>query len=88
MKRFPLLLLWMTLSTAALGADEAAFDEIDKLVRLRDYPQAVSRLQLLSQQGSAEARFRLAGLYRSGKGVGADQDKSRELYHQAALAGH
>ena len=92
MKRFPLLVLCLVLSAVALGGDKAgdetAFDEIDTLVRLRDYPQAVRRLQALATQGSVEAQFRLAGHYRSGKGIGADPHKSRELYHQAALAGH
>ncbi len=57
-------------------------------MRLRDYVGAISQLRELAQKGSPEAQFRLAGLYRSGRGVRRELEKSHELYHQAALAGH
>jgi ankyrin repeat protein len=88
MKHFLLLFLCLILAAPAASSDEIALDEIDKLVRLRNYPEAVSRLQTLAQKGSPEAQFRLAGLYRSGKGVERDLGKSHELYYKAALAGH
>jgi ankyrin repeat protein len=87
-KHFLLFFLCLILAASAVGNDEVALDEIDKLVRLRNYPEAVSRLQVLAQKGSPEAQFRLAGLYRSGKGVERDLSKSHELYYKAALAGH
>ena len=62
MKHFLLLFLCLILAAPAASNDEIALDEIDKLVRLRNYPEAVSRLQTLAQKGSPEAQFRLAGL--------------------------
>jgi ankyrin repeat protein len=88
MKVFLLLLLLLILSDPAVGSDAAVLTEIDKLVRLRDYSGAASRLHELLITGSPEASFRLANLYRSGKGVSRDLEKSRELYRKAALAGH
>jgi len=88
MKHFLLLFLCLILSAPATSNDEAALDEVDKLVRLRNYPEAVNRLQTLAQQGNPEAQFRLAGLYRSGRGVERDLSKSHELYYKAALTGH
>jgi ankyrin repeat protein len=88
MKHFLLFFLCLILSAPAASNDEVALDEIDTLVRLRNYPEAVSRLQTLAQKGSPEAQFRLAGLYRSGKGIKRDLGKSHELYYKAALTGH
>jgi ankyrin repeat protein len=77
------LLIWVPAS----GNLDSGLDEIEKLIRLRDYPEAVSRLSLLADRGDSEARYRLAGLYRSGKGVTRDLDKATELYYQSAQAG-
>jgi len=88
MKHYLLFFLCLILSAPAASNDDVALGEIDKLVRLRNYPEAVSRLQTLAQKGSQEAQFRLAGLYRSGKGIERDLSKSHELYYKAALAGH
>ena len=63
-------------------------DEIEKLIRLRDYPQAASRLETLAATGNPEAQYRLASLYRAGKGVSKDLDRATELHHISALTGY
>ena len=84
-----LLLLTGPLFAASARSDaDAALDQIDRLIRLRNYDQAVSDLQPLARQGGREASYRLASLYRSGKGVERNLVKATELYHQAAAAGH
>ena len=60
---------------------------IDRDIRLRNYEQAVKRLQPLAAQGVAQAEYRLAGLYRSGRGVQRNPKRALELYRKAAEAG-
>lgn len=88
MKTILLLIGSMLLSAPVWGNSDPVLDEIEKLIRLRDYSQAVSRLKPLVQTGNPEALYRLAGLYRSGRGVGRNLEKATELYHAAAVAGH
>lgn len=88
MKLILTVLIGLLLFSPARSDSGPALDGIDKLIRLRDYREAVNRLQPLAQQGDREALYRLAGLYRSGKGVDRDLEKATELYHRAASAGH
>ncbi|MDH3633685.1 MAG: ankyrin repeat domain-containing protein [Gammaproteobacteria bacterium] len=84
-----LLILTLVLTSApALGKLDQSLEEIEKLIRLRDYSQAVSRLQIMAEKGDPEAQYRLAGLYRAGKGVSKDLDKATDLYHESAQGGH
>ena len=88
MKPILLILTCLFLSTPAWSNLDRSLDEIDKLIRLRDYPQVVSHLNPLVENGNPEAQYRMAGLYRSGKGVIRDLDKATDLYHKSARAGH
>lgn len=88
MKYVLLLIGSMLLSAPVWASPDLVLDEIERLIRLRDFNQAVSRLKPLVQKGNPEALYRLAGLYRSGRGVGRDLEKATELYHAAAVAGH
>ena len=88
MKRALLILTCLSLSAPVWGSLEASMEEIEKLIRLRDYPQAVSRLGTLAESGNPEAQYRLASLYRAGKGVGKDLAKATELHYQSALTGY
>lgn len=88
MKPALLCLMCLFLSSPVWSNVDAAFDDIDQLIRLRDYSTAVSRLNRLAEKGNPEAQYRLAGLYRSGKGVGKDLDRAADLYYQSAQAGH
>ena len=88
MKPILLILTCLFLSTPAWSNLDSSLDEIDKLIRLRDYPQVVSQLNPLVENGNPEALYRMAGLYRSGKGVIRDLDKATDLYHKSARAGH
>ena len=87
--KFLILLLGGLLFCSPVAGDSGTeLDEIEKWIRLRDYDQAVSSLQALSRQGESEALYRLASLYRAGRGVERDLEKASALYHRAASAGH
>ncbi len=88
MKPILLILTCLFISAPAWGNLDQSLDEIEKLIRLRDYSEAVSRLKPLAEKGEPEAQYRLAGLYRTGKGVSKDLDKATDLYHVSAQAGH
>ena len=88
MKPILLILICMFISAPAWGNLDQSLDEIEKLIRLRDYSEAVNRLKPLAEKGEPEAQYRLAGLYRSGKGVSKDLDKATDLYHVSAQTGH
>lgn len=62
--------------------------QIDKSIRLRDYTLAVKQLRPLVEQNVAQAQFRMAGLYRSGKGIKKDIEQALILYEKAAQQGH
>lgn len=83
-----LILTCLFISVPAWSNVTKSLDEIEKLIRLRDYSEAVNRLKPLVEKGDTEAQYRLAGLYRAGKGVSKDLDKATDLYHLSAQAGH
>ena len=87
-RRLLLILTCLLLPLAAWGDARQSLDEIAKLIRLRDYSQAVLRLESLAKKGNAEAQYRLAGLYRNGKGVMKDLDQALDLYRASAQKGH
>jgi ankyrin repeat protein len=88
MKRISILLVCLCFATSGRGGFDDSLQEIDNLLRLRDYAGAVVQLKLLADEGSAEAQYRLAGMYRTGKGVPRDLDKAHENYLRAARNGH
>lgn len=53
-----------------------------------DYVSAVSEWKGPAARGDADAQFNLAQAYRLGRGVEADIARARDLYEQAAAAGH
>ena len=83
-----LILGCLFLSAPAWSSPDQSLGEIEKLIRMRDYAQAVNHLQPLATAGSPEAQYRLASLYRAGKGVDQDLDKASELFHQSAMVGY
>jgi len=76
-----------SLSTPAISNIETSLMAVDKSIRLRQYSQAVRQLKPLLKQNIAEAQYRMAGLYRAGKGVKSNLDKATELYTKAAVNG-
>jgi ankyrin repeat protein len=88
MKRALLILTCLFLSAPVWSNLGPSMAEIEKLIRLRDYPQAVSHLENLAKSGNPEAQYRLASLYRAGKGVSKDLGKATELHYQSALTGY
>ena len=90
--RYFLLALALLLLPALLinghAADDSVLSEIDRSIRLRDYQRAVDRLQPLLAAGSADAQYRMAAMYRYGRGVSKSLDGAVELYRQSAMQGH
>ena len=82
------ILIGLLLSAPAWSNVNQSMDEIEKLIRLRDYPQAARRLESLAATGNPEAQYRLASLYRTGKGVSKDLDRATELHHISAMTGY
>ncbi len=77
----------LLLSTPVLSDTKTTLKAVDKSIRLRQYSQAVEQLRPLLKRNIAEAQYRMAGLYRSGKGVKSDLDKASGLYKKAAISG-
>ena len=77
----------LSLSTPAISNIESSLTAVDKSIRLRQYSQAVRQLRPLLKRNIAEAQYRMAGLYRTGKGVKSNMDKATELYLKAAVNG-
>lgn len=88
LNRFNCVLLLIGLMIPGLVMSATDWTEIDTAIRMRDYALAVNRLQPLVRRKDAEAQYRMAGLYRSGKGVNRDLDKAMELYRLAAEQNH
>jgi len=88
MKQILLILIGLLLSAPAWSNIDQSIDEIEKLIRLRDYPRAARNLETLAIAGYPEAQYRLASLYRAGKGVPKDLDRATELHHISAMAGY
>ena len=76
--------LW---STVALGDVESVLEAVDQSIRHRNYQLAIERLESLLELNIAEAEYRMAGLYRSGRGVAMDLPRAMELYEKAAIQG-
>ncbi|MGD8839669.1 MAG: ankyrin repeat domain-containing protein [Gammaproteobacteria bacterium] len=82
------VLISLLLAQPVWGNSEQSLAEIESLIRMRDYEGAARRLAPLAVEGNPEAQYRLAGLYRIGKGVRKNLDRAESLYLEAARAGH
>ncbi|NRA09896.1 MAG: ankyrin repeat domain-containing protein [Myxococcales bacterium] len=60
----------------------------EQALRQRDFAGAARIWQELVEAGDEKAAFRLAGLYRSGRGVARDLERARLLLERAAKAGY
>lgn len=81
------LLFSLFFTVNAFAESDNPLKSIDQSIRLRQYQQAVENLQPLIRQNNTEAQYRMAGLYRAGKGVKQNTDKALELYRKAAIGG-
>ena len=75
----------LSTGTAALAAE---LDAGLKALRIKDFASAARVFEDLSTNGSDEATYLLAGLYRRGLGVPQDIHRSAELYERLAGTGH
>lgn len=62
-------------------------EQVDKLIRLRQYEKAITLLEPLVQQNNGQAQLRMASLLRVGKGVKANLEKAMYLFEMASLNG-
>ena len=81
------LTLFTLLTVLSPTSFASTLEMVDQSIQHRNYKQAVKYLKPLLDQNSAEAQYRMAGLYRSGKGVRADLDKATDLFRKAAMSG-
>ncbi len=86
--RFFLPVVCVVFSSLAGAGTDVSLDEIEKLIRQRNYAVAAQRLKPLADGGNPEALYRLAGLYRAGKGLRKDLDAATKLYRRSAGAGY
>jgi len=82
-----LLLLLVLAATVAHGS-ESAHEAAEHALRQRDFAGAARIWQELAKAGDEKAAFRLAGLYRSGRGVARDPERARLLLERAAKGGY
>ncbi len=82
------LSLSLFLPNWVVADNNSELKKIDKSIRIRDYNAAVKQLQPLIKNNNAEAQYRLAGLYRAGRGVKKNLKKAINLYERASRSGH
>src|SRR5215471_13484503 len=76
-------------SLAQVTRDEgAAANAIDQAVRTGDFSRAATVLRKAAESGNAEAQYRLASLYRSGRGVPQDELQAFKWMKAAAEQNH
>jgi ankyrin repeat protein len=85
-----IFLLVMSFAFYSVHADstEQQLKGIDRSIRLREYKQAIKQLKPLVLKQNVDALYRMAGLYRLGKGADKSLDKAMQLYRQAAERGY
>lgn len=66
---------------------EKSLRQADAAARIKDYQTIHLTLQPLAVDGNAEAQYRLAGLYGSGRGVSRDLVVAFSLFQEAAQSG-
>jgi ankyrin repeat protein len=57
-------------------------------IRLKNYAEAIARLQPLTERGDPQAQYLLGSLHRAGLGAGEDQARGRALLLAAAQSNH
>ncbi len=86
MMRWGLLLILVLVLASEAGASLPA--AIDQAARVRDYHRVYQLLGPLAKAGDAEAQYRLAGLYRAGRGVSRNPMLAAEWLKRAANQGY
>ena len=82
-------LLLLLLGTATLAhANESSHQAAEHALRQRDFTRAARIWQQLADAGDEKAAYRLAGLYRSGRGVARDPERAGRLLERAAKGGY
>ena len=80
-----LLILCAFVSNISWSAD---FDKGLKAYYSEEYSAAINEWRPLAEKGNLFAQYRLANMYRGGKGVKQDYDIAMEWYKLAAEQGH
>src|SRR5215831_18058100 len=72
----------------ATGGESATMNMVDHAVRTGDFNRAATLLQKAAESGNAEAQYRLASLYRAGRGVPQDEPLAFKWMKAAAERNH
>src|SRR5215471_2369657 len=72
----------------AASGESATMNVIDQAVRTGDFNRAAALLGKAAESGNAEAQYRLASLYRSGRGVPQDEPLAFKWMKAAAERNH
>jgi len=75
------------LSQPQASANEEIPEQINQLLRTRQYSAALQQLETLARDNHVGALKQLASLYRSGRGVPRDRDKALQFLTRAAELG-
>ncbi|NQZ95375.1 MAG: ankyrin repeat domain-containing protein [Myxococcales bacterium] len=78
----------LVLAATMAQANDSAHEAAEYALRQRDFARAAQIWQKLVQAGDKKAAFRLAGLYRSGRGVARNPEQARLLLELATKAGY
>ena len=70
------------------GGENAAMSPVDDAVRTGDFGRAATLLRKLAEAGNSEAQYRLASLYRTGRGVAQDDMLAFKWMKAAAERNH
>ena len=75
-------------SLVSVGVAAQDLDSAREAIRKKDFDTASQTLAKLESEGSADARYLLAGLHRRGLGVSRNADLAADLYTELAAGGY
>ena len=87
-KRTRSILLLVTMLFANLTFAHGHLKQATQALSSGDYTGAATLFAAIADDGDAEARYQLALLLSSGRGIDANEDKSTEYMQMAASQGH
>jgi hypothetical protein len=71
-----------------VDAGDTRLPDVEAALRIADYDTAAKALEAHAKKGVAEAQYRLAGLYRTGRGVTQNDAHAFQWMRSAAEQGH
>ena len=87
-RRVAILAMALILAGATAQAMAGQHEAAERAVRARDYARAAHIYHSLARSGDGEAAYRLAGLYRAGRGVARNPELAEQWMERAVAAGY